>query len=467
MSSRHDVLVRSLEGFFTGRQNALAAQVDQLEKQVANLAQQVRQPLALAESDLESIRQSFGTPGDQTSDMLDRLAHSVQRISTQTTEEEILLTLLEESANYATRAALFLCEGEQLRGWRVASPGIPADQIDGISVSTSEDTLLGEACRHGRVVAGAPEMHRGNEIFVQVMGLEVPPEFMAAVPLSLGRKIPAVLYADGDSRDEVSPGALEVLCQIAVQSLKFLVLATVPPTSQPRYQAPAPAPAPALVAAPIAVQSEPAVSAPAVKSEPPVKTEPERSLDADLLQNIEFPPPSAHGPIDVLDADLSFAPEIAYEFAPEVEAPSQPAAAPTPHVAPAAEPAVESHDFAPPVEAPAKPAEPAAPPVARVVAPPNEEMERFRADARRFARLLVSELKLYNEQAVDDGRQAHNVYGRLRHDIDRSREMYEKRVHPDVATEADYFHEEIVRILADGNASALGSEYPGVSLRKH
>lgn len=465
MSSRHDVLVRSLEGFFTGRQNALVAQVDQLEKQVANLAQQVRQPPALAESDLESIQRSLGTPGDQTSDMLDRLAHSVQRISTQTTEEEILLTLLEESANYATRAALFLCEGEQLRGWRVASPGIPADQIDGISVSTSEDTLLGEACRHGRVVAGAPEMHRGNEIFVQVMGLEMPPEFMAAVPLSLGRKIPAVLYADGDSRDEVSPGALEVLCQIAVQSLKFLVLSAVPPSSQPRYQAPAPAPAP--VAAPIAVQSEPAVSAPAAKSAPPTRTEPERSLDADVLQHIEFPPPSAQGPIDVLDADLSPVQETAYEFAPEVEPPSAPAPAPTPYVAPVAEPAVERHDFAPRVEAPAKPAEPAAPPVARVVAPPNEEMERFHADARRFARLLVSELKLYNEQAVGDGRQAHNIYGRLRHDIDRSREMYEKRVHPDVATEADYFHEEIVRILAEGNASALGSEYPGVSLRKH
>lgn len=463
MSSRHDVLVRSLEGFFTGRQNALAAQVEQLEKQVANLAQQVRQPLALAESELESIRQSFGTPGDQTSDMLDRLAHSVQRISTQTTEEEILLTLLEESANYATRAALFLCEGEQLRGWRVASPGIPADQIDGISVSTSEDTLLGEACRHGRVVAGAPEMHRGNEIFVQVMGLDVPPEFMAAVPLSLGRKIPAVLYADGDSRDEVSPGALEVLCQIAVQSLKFLVLSAVPPAAQPRYQAPAPAPARAPVAAPIAFQSEPAVSAPPARTEPPVRTEPERSLDADLLQNIEFPPPSAQGPTDVLDADLSPAAETAYEFAPEVEAPSPPAAAATPYSAPAA----ESHGFVPPAEAPPRAAEPAAPPAARVVAPPSEEMERFHADARRFARLLVSELKLYNEQAVGDGRQAHNIYGRLRHDIDRSREMYEKRVHPDVATEADYFHEEIVRILAEGNASALGSEYPGVSLRKH
>ncbi|MGI8783083.1 MAG: hypothetical protein ACR2L2_05475 [Acidobacteriota bacterium] len=467
MSSRHDVLVRSLEAFFTGRQNALGAQVDQLEKQVANLAQQVRQPLALAESELESIRQSLGTSGDQTSDMLDRLAHSVQRISTQTTEEEILLTLLEESANYATRAALFLCEGEQLRGWRVASPGIPADQIDGISVSTSEDTLLGEACRHGRVVAGPPEMHRGNEIFVQVMGMEVPPEFMAAVPLSLGRKIPAVLYADGDSRDEVSPGALEVLCQIAVQSLKFLMLSAVPLTSQPRYQAPTPAPAPApvpaSVAAPIAVQSQPPVSAPAFQTEPPVKAEPGRSLDAD----IEVPRPSGHGPIDVLDADLSPVPEAAYEFAPEVEAPSEPAAAPTPYVFPAAEPDVETHEFAPLIEAPAKPAEPAAPPVARVVAPPNEEMERFHADARRFARLLVSELKLYNEQAVGDGRQAHNIYGRLRHDIDRSREMYERRVHTDVATEADYFHEEIVRILADGNASALGSEYPGVSLRKH
>ena len=125
-----------------------------------------------------------------------------------------------------------------------------------------------------------------------------------------------------------------------------------------------------------------------------------------------------------------------------------------------------------PAEAEFEGAVPIPPPVEPVVPPPDvsesevaddaepstlsAEDESRHEEARRFARLLVSEIKLYNEDAVDRGRQQNDLYARLREDIDRSREMYEKRISPDIRTVRDYFHEELVRILADGDAGALG-----------
>ena len=90
-----------------------------------------------------------------------------------------------------------------------------------------------------------------------------------------------------------------------------------------------------------------------------------------------------------------------------------------------------------------------------------EDERRLHNDARRFARLLVSEIKLYNEKKVQEGRQANDLYERLREAIDRSREMYDKRVQPPVASKFDYFHYELVNALADGDVERLGSGYPG------
>jgi hypothetical protein len=91
----------------------------------------------------------------------------------------------------------------------------------------------------------------------------------------------------------------------------------------------------------------------------------------------------------------------------------------------------------------------------------GEEERRLHNDARRFARLLVSEIKLYNEQKVKEGRSQSNLYERLQEDIDRSRQMYDKRVAPPVAARHDYFHQELVNTLAEGDTSKLGEGYPG------
>ncbi|MBZ5536181.1 MAG: hypothetical protein LAO31_09520 [Acidobacteriia bacterium] len=102
------------------------------------------------------------------------------------------------------------------------------------------------------------------------------------------------------------------------------------------------------------------------------------------------------------------------------------------------------------------------PAAAASAGPADREQElKLHNDARRFARLLVSEIKLYNEQKVQAGRQSRDLYDRLKEDIDRSREMYMKRVSPLVSSKVDYFHDELVRTLGENDPGALGSDCPG------
>jgi hypothetical protein len=76
--------------------------------------------------------------------------------------------------------------------------------------------------------------------------------------------------------------------------------------------------------------------------------------------------------------------------------------------------------------------------------------------ARRYARLLVSEIKLYHESQVDEGRRAGDLRARLADPIARARELYEQRVPPAVPSRAELFEQELVRTLADGDAARLG-----------
>jgi serine/threonine protein kinase len=91
----------------------------------------------------------------------------------------------------------------------------------------------------------------------------------------------------------------------------------------------------------------------------------------------------------------------------------------------------------------------------------GEEEERLHKDARRFARLLVTEIMAYNEEKLKEGRQRGGIYDRLRAYIDGSREMYLNRVKPEVTRRYDYFHHELINTLAEGDLSKMGNQYPG------
>ena len=83
---------------------------------------------------------------------------------------------------------------------------------------------------------------------------------------------------------------------------------------------------------------------------------------------------------------------------------------------------------------------------------PSSEGEQA---ARRYARLLVSEIKLYHGAEVAAGRRERDLALRLGGEITRARALYDQRASAHGPAIADYFEEELVRTLADGDTSLL------------
>lgn len=81
--------------------------------------------------------------------------------------------------------------------------------------------------------------------------------------------------------------------------------------------------------------------------------------------------------------------------------------------------------------------------------------------AQRFAQVRVAEMRLYQSEAVKGGRADHNLYSRLKRQIDAARELYRREFQAHVGSMPDYFHLELVRTLAHEDAELLGSDYPG------
>jgi len=94
----------------------------------------------------------------------------------------------------------------------------------------------------------------------------------------------------------------------------------------------------------------------------------------------------------------------------------------------------------------------------------SDEEEQLHVEACKHARLLISEIKLYHETEVRDGRVNSDLYERLRADIDKARAAYRHKVAESVASRRDYFHEELVRILAVNDPTRLGTAYLGPML---
>ncbi len=137
---------------------------------------------------------------------------------------------------------------------------------------------------------------------------------------------------------------------------------------------------------------------------------------------------------------------------------SDPFAAHTPkHIAkaPEPEPAAEVVEVAASAASASAAAAPAADPFAGLSA---EDADTHRK-AQRFARLLVDEIKLYNQAKVNEGRRNRDLYDRLKEDIEKSRATFQKRYGNTAAASGDYFQKEVVRSLAEDDLSVMGDNF--------
>jgi hypothetical protein len=89
----------------------------------------------------------------------------------------------------------------------------------------------------------------------------------------------------------------------------------------------------------------------------------------------------------------------------------------------------------------------------------SEEDADVHRKAQRFARLLVDEIKLYNQAKVAEGRKNKDLYDRLKEDIDKSRATFKKRYGNTVAASVDYLQAELVRSLAEDDISVMGANF--------
>jgi hypothetical protein len=99
------------------------------------------------------------------------------------------------------------------------------------------------------------------------------------------------------------------------------------------------------------------------------------------------------------------------------------------------------------------------PPGAPSGPPMSAEDEEIHRKARRFARLLVDEIKLYNKAKLAEGRANRNLYDVLQDPIDKSRATYQKRYGSTVAASGNYFEDEMKRSLAEDDLSVMGSNF--------
>jgi hypothetical protein len=369
---------------------------------------------------------------------------AISEINEQKSQAEILKTLVNRAASFAPRVAFFVVKGDQANGWRGRGfEGTVGDQsIQQISLPLSSDTVIGSAAKTLTTWSGEAGSHAEDNLLLSQLG-EEPPQRIVAIPLTVRGRAVAVLYADsaGLDSESINLEALETLVSVSGMAVELLSVARTAPRRAPAEEAPAPAeeaPPPAYV--PTSEYEAAPEPAPAPEPEPAFS-------GAETISSYEAQPVESESLMDsVAEEATTFtadAPETSGMLGEE-----PPAWSPSPLEE--AQAAAPRRRFGQDAELP--------------VEVSGDEERRLHNDARRFARLLISEIKLYNEQKVAEGRMEHDLYDRLREYIDRSREMYDKRVKSEVASRYDYFHGELVNTLAEGDVSKLGSNYPGATV---
>jgi hypothetical protein len=365
-----------------------------------------------------------------------RLKRAVQVVEQGKSQVDVLNALLEQCLEFGSRAALLILRGETFSGWKgigFAAHGGNDEMIKRFNAAPGLIPQLDEVLRNERVA-----LWDGVNLSTR-FGVGAS-ERAILVPMVIKDKVAAAVYVDAVAEEsaKLDPASIELLVfttGLLVDTLAIRKKSPSPSLSSDKVAA-APQPRPA-AAAP---QPRPAPPAP----ESPPSAESTVAFNAQQIRDMMSTPPKP-----------AAQPVLAQPVAPRPVAPPAPVQPPVPRAAaPVAAHAVEA---AAREDRPSTQYIPPAGVVARGAAAgaPSEDVKRH-DEARRFARLLVSEIKLYNESKVDQGRKNKDLYERMKEDIDRSRQMYDERIPEEVRKASNYFYDELVRILADGNADALG-----------
>lgn len=330
------------------------------------------------------------------------LLKAIAGIQSGTTQREILRALLDNTVRYSGRGALFVVKAGAATGWQ--GRGFSKDGDDTIKdFALNVTTGIAEQAMRSRMPFSGTTRDMDPE-FVARFGAPADDQ-MLVLPLLLKEKVAALVYADAG----VEGGG-----KLDAAAVELLVLAT---------------------SAWLEVAS---LRKQALKEE---KEEPGEANREKAESAPPMPPAPAHS-----DPFAAHAPKhIAPVPEPVVAAPAVEVEQPV--AVAQAEPVITAAAAAAPA--------PATDPFANL-SPEDADVHR---KAQRFARLLVDEIKLYNQVKVSEGRKNKDLYDRLKEDIDKSRATYQKRYGSTAAGGADYFSQELVRSLAEDDTSIMGANF--------
>ncbi|MGA2233900.1 MAG: hypothetical protein ABSG23_00270 [Terriglobales bacterium] len=361
------------------------------------------------------------------------LARAVAEIQLGTSQREILRALLDTSARYAARVALFVVKGSHATGWQ-ARGFANSDAVKDFALDKNAPAVaraIGD-----RVVATAPVADLDSR-FLQEVGTPASGEGRI-LPLILKDKVAALVYADSGTgaAGSLDAGSLELLvlstsAWLEVNSLRkqaqkepsaadaergASAAGTAPPHPVPAFNDPFASHAPAYAsghamaaAASVGEASAPVASA-AVETPIPMMgaegvTAEAQSATTEIESAVVEMDPALAEPLPIGHAETQASLET------------------------------------PPVPA---------------ISPEDQEVHR---KAQRFAHLLVDEIKLYNQAKVAEGRKSKDLYDRLKDAIEKSRATYQKRYGNTVAASGNYFQHEIIRSLAEDDLSIMGANF--------
>ena len=324
------------------------------------------------------------------------LARAVSEIQLGTSQKEILKALLDGCASYAARVALFVVRGGNATGWQ--GRGFKAnDAVKDFALDPKAPAVVRVIGDRTFVSATTADL---DSRFVQDFGAPAKGEGRF-LPLVLKDKVAALIYADAGTNGDgqLDGGALELL---VLSTSAWLEVSTLRKQTAHR--------------------------------EPTAERSDGRPMAVAEAASAFNDPFAAHPPPHAM------AVAAAAEVGPPVMS-----------VAAELEPAAE--EVVPMVQAAAAVHE-----VSEVPATSSEDQDIHRK-AQRFARLLVDEVKLYNQAKVAEGRKHKDLYDRLKEAIEKSRSTYQKRYGNTVAASGGYFQHELVRSLAEDDVSIMGANF--------
>jgi hypothetical protein len=353
-----------------------------------------------------------------------RLKRAVQGVEKGKSQVDVLNALLEQCLDFGSRAALLILRGETFSGWKgvgFSAHGGNDEMVKRFNAAPGLIPELDTVLREERVVTwdGA---NLSTRFGVSASSRAI------LVPMVIKDKVAAAVYVDATDEDssKLDPASVELLVFATGLLIDTLSVRKKIPSpsltgddaSASAGSAPAPAPA-----------ARPAAPAPAAPPPPPAPAP--RPTPPPLIPDL----PAANETMAMTAAQMR---EMVQAARPSFNVPS-------------------ADDFSSPTPAPARPSPAPAPePASRPSTAPGLGGAGEERPSTQYIPPAGIRGGAGAAPKVDSGRKNKDLYERLKEDIDRSRQMYDERIGEDVRKTSNYFYDELVRILADGDAGALG-----------